>query len=45
MSATGKLDILVGNAGVAGPSSPLGHIELKAVERRDGDQRVSEFFS
>ena len=25
----GKLDILVGNAGVAGPSSPLGHIELK----------------
>jgi NAD(P)-dependent dehydrogenase (short-subunit alcohol dehydrogenase family) len=26
----GKLDILVGNAGIAGPSSPLGHIELKA---------------
>ena len=26
----GKLDILVGNAGVAGPSSPLGHIDLKA---------------
>src|SRR6201987_2773985 len=26
----GKIDILVGNAGVAGPSSPLGHIELKA---------------
>src|SRR4029078_12692 len=25
----GKLDILVGNAGVAGPSSPLRHIELK----------------
>src|ERR1700704_4380201 len=25
----GKLDILVGNAGLAGPSSPLGHIELK----------------
>jgi NAD(P)-dependent dehydrogenase (short-subunit alcohol dehydrogenase family) len=25
----GKLDILLGNAGVAGPSSPLGHIELK----------------
>jgi NAD(P)-dependent dehydrogenase (short-subunit alcohol dehydrogenase family) len=25
----GKLDILVGNAGVAGPSSPLGHIEPK----------------
>src|SRR4030088_1780926 len=24
-----RLDILVGNAGVAGPSSPLGHIELK----------------
>ena len=26
----GKLDILVGNAAVAGPSSPLGHIELKS---------------
>jgi len=26
----GRLDILVGNAGVAGPSSPLGHIEPKA---------------
>ena len=26
----GRLDILVGNAGVAGPSSPLGHVELKA---------------
>src|ERR1700743_3857068 len=25
----GKIDILVGNAGVSGPSSPLGHIELK----------------
>src|SRR5215469_14070007 len=25
----GKLDIVVGNAGVAGPSSPLGHIDLK----------------
>ncbi|OYU86788.1 MAG: oxidoreductase [Bradyrhizobiaceae bacterium PARB1] len=25
----GKLDILVGNAGVAGPSSPLGHVEPK----------------
>ena len=25
----GKLDILVGSAGVPGPSSPLGHIELK----------------
>src|SRR5246127_5987520 len=25
----GQLDILVGNAGTAGPSSPLGHIELK----------------
>ncbi|MCC8959143.1 SDR family NAD(P)-dependent oxidoreductase [Bradyrhizobium sp. Pear77] len=25
----GKLDILLGNAGTAGPSSPLGHIELK----------------
>ncbi|MGO9359670.1 MAG: SDR family NAD(P)-dependent oxidoreductase [Xanthobacteraceae bacterium] len=26
----GRLDVLVGNAGVAGPSSPLGHIDLKA---------------
>ena len=25
----GKVDILIGNAGVAGPSSPLGHIDLK----------------
>src|SRR3990170_4206321 len=25
----GKLDILVGNAGVIGPSSPLGHIDMK----------------
>ena len=25
----GKLDILVGNAGIPGPSSPLGHIEMK----------------
>jgi NAD(P)-dependent dehydrogenase (short-subunit alcohol dehydrogenase family) len=25
----GKLDILIGNAGVGGPSSPLGHIEMK----------------
>jgi NAD(P)-dependent dehydrogenase (short-subunit alcohol dehydrogenase family) len=25
----GKLDILLGNAGIAGPSSPLGHIEMK----------------
>src|SRR5213595_3240783 len=25
----GKLDILIGNAGLAGPSSPLGHIDLK----------------
>src|SRR5215212_11546469 len=25
----GKLDILLGNAALAGPSSPLGHIELK----------------
>jgi NAD(P)-dependent dehydrogenase (short-subunit alcohol dehydrogenase family) len=25
----GKLDILVGDAGIAGPSSPLGHIEMK----------------
>ncbi|MGY3603894.1 MULTISPECIES: SDR family NAD(P)-dependent oxidoreductase [unclassified Bradyrhizobium] len=26
----GKLDIFIGNAGVAGPSSPLGHIDLKS---------------
>ncbi|MFZ2158947.1 MAG: SDR family NAD(P)-dependent oxidoreductase [Bradyrhizobium sp.] len=26
----GRLDILVGNAGVAGPSSPLGHIDMKS---------------
>jgi NAD(P)-dependent dehydrogenase (short-subunit alcohol dehydrogenase family) len=26
----GKIDILIGNAGIAGPSSPLGHIDLKA---------------
>ena len=25
----GKLDILVGNAGIPGPSSPLGHVDLK----------------
>jgi NAD(P)-dependent dehydrogenase (short-subunit alcohol dehydrogenase family) len=25
----GKLDILIGNAGIAGPSSPLGHIDMK----------------
>ena len=25
----GRLDILIGNAGIAGPSSPLGHIEPK----------------
>src|SRR5689334_24615385 len=25
----GRLDILVGNAGVPGPSSPLGHVDLK----------------
>ena len=29
MSVTARIDILVGNAGVAGPSSPLGHIEVK----------------
>src|ERR1700716_2600745 len=35
----GKLDILIGNAGVAGPSSPLGPIELKpwnGVSARNG---------
>ncbi|TAK49913.1 MAG: SDR family NAD(P)-dependent oxidoreductase [Xanthobacteraceae bacterium] len=25
----GRLDILIGNAGIAGPSSPLGHVESK----------------
>jgi len=25
----GRLDILLGNAGIAGPSSPLGHVDLK----------------
>lgn len=25
----GRLDVLVGNAGIAGPSSPLGHVPLK----------------
>src|SRR4029078_1516405 len=29
----GRLDILVGNAGVARPSSPLGHIEVKTSTR------------
>jgi NAD(P)-dependent dehydrogenase (short-subunit alcohol dehydrogenase family) len=28
----GKLDILVGNAGIPGPSSPLGHVTLKAFQ-------------
>jgi len=28
----GKLDVLVGNAGVAGPSSPLGHIAVKEFQ-------------
>jgi NAD(P)-dependent dehydrogenase (short-subunit alcohol dehydrogenase family) len=28
----GKLDILVGNAGVPGPSSPLGHVSVKSFE-------------
>src|SRR5438034_8956586 len=28
----GKLDVLVGNAGVAGPSSPIGPIELKTLD-------------
>jgi len=26
----GKLDIMIGNAGIGGPSSPLGHIDMKA---------------
>jgi len=25
----GRIDVLVGNAGIAGPSSPLGHIDMK----------------
>ncbi len=28
----GKLDILVGNAGVLGPISPLGHVDIKAFD-------------
>lgn len=28
----GRLDILVGNAGIPGPSSPLGHVTLKAFQ-------------
>jgi NAD(P)-dependent dehydrogenase (short-subunit alcohol dehydrogenase family) len=28
----GRLDILVGNAGVLGPLSPLGHVDIKAFE-------------
>ncbi len=28
----GKLDILVGNAGMLGPLSPLGHVEPKAFD-------------
>ena len=39
----GKLDILVGNAGVAGPSSPLGHIELKPWNDVIRRQRHREF--
>src|SRR5882672_6228325 len=26
----GRLDVLIGNAGIGGPSSPLGHVEPKA---------------
>jgi NAD(P)-dependent dehydrogenase (short-subunit alcohol dehydrogenase family) len=28
----GKLDILIGNAGVLGPISPLGHVDIKAFD-------------
>jgi NAD(P)-dependent dehydrogenase (short-subunit alcohol dehydrogenase family) len=28
----GRLDVLVGNAGIAGPSSPLGHVPLKEFQ-------------
>ena len=35
----GRLDVLVGNAGMLGPLSPLGHVEPKVVGRRDGGQR------
>ena len=35
----GKLDILVGNAGVLGAMSPLGHVEPQGVGRRHGGQR------
>jgi NAD(P)-dependent dehydrogenase (short-subunit alcohol dehydrogenase family) len=29
----GRLDVLVGNAGILGPVSPLGHVEPKAWEQ------------
>ena len=29
----GKIDVLVGNAGILGPSSPLGHIDVKSWEQ------------
>jgi NAD(P)-dependent dehydrogenase (short-subunit alcohol dehydrogenase family) len=28
----GRLDVLIGNAGIAGPSSPLGHVPLKEFQ-------------
>src|SRR5262245_58742694 len=29
----GRLDVLVGNAGILGPTSPLGHVEPKAWDK------------
>src|SRR3978361_1811361 len=34
----GRLDILVGNAGIAGPSSPLGHLTLTPWDPVPGDE-------
>jgi len=38
----GKLDVLVGNAGVLGPASPLGHIEPKQWTDVDDNKRHRE---
>ena len=35
----GRLDVLIGNAGVVGDISPLGHVEPKVLGRGHGDQR------
>lgn len=39
----GKLDVLVGNAGIAGPSSPLGHIEMKSWNEVIGINLTTNF--